>query len=162
MPNTDQNSTVKILRLDSQNPIHCEAFKRINYEWIEQYFKVEPLDMESLENPDKFYIAKGGLILLAEYQGKIVGTAALKYMDKDSMELSKMGVDKAAKGLGIGEMLGRSIVEEARKMGLKRLYLETNSGLAPALNLYRKLGFVMVQDFTSPYSRADVAMELFL
>lgn len=162
MPNTDPNSTVKIVRLDSQNPIHCEAFKRINYEWIEQYFKVEPLDMESLENPKKFYLDKGGLILLAEYQGKIVGTAALKYMDKNSMELSKMGVNEAAKGLGIGELLGRSIIEEAHKMGLKRLYLETNSGLTPALNLYQKLGFVMVQNFNSPYSRADVAMELYL
>jgi putative acetyltransferase len=162
MPNTNPNSSVKILQLDPQNPTHCEAFKYINYEWIEQYFKVEPLDMESLENPKKFYLDKGGLILLAEYQGQIVGTAALKYMDQNSMELSKMGVDKAAKSLGIGELLGKSIIEEARTMGLKRLYLETNSGLTPALNLYQKLGFHRVQNFTSPYSRADVAMELFL
>jgi putative acetyltransferase len=162
MKNVKTDNSIQVFRLDSQNETHCEAFKRINYEWIGQYFKVEPLDVESLENPEKFYIAKGGLIFLAEYQGEIVGTAALKYMDNDSMELSKMGVDTIAKGLGIGELLGRSIIEEARKMGLKRLYLETNSGLTPALNLYQKLGFVMVKNFTSPYSRADVAMELFL
>jgi putative acetyltransferase len=153
---------VKIIPFDSQNEMHRESFKRINYEWIERYFKVEPLDMESLENPEKFYINKGGLVLLAEYQDKIVGTSALKPMTEGSMELSKMGVDNSAKGLGIGELLGQSIIEEARKMGLKRLYLETNSRLLPALNLYQKLGFKTVKDFSSPYSRADVAMEMFL
>jgi N-acetylglutamate synthase-like GNAT family acetyltransferase/DNA-binding MarR family transcriptional regulator len=157
-----ERNKVKIIPFDSQNEMHRESFKRINYEWIERYFKVEPLDMESLENPEKFYINKGGLVLLAEYQDKIVGTSALKPMTEDSMELSKMGVDNSAKGLGIGELLGQSIIEEARKMGLKRLYLETNSRLLPALNLYQKLGFKTVKDFSSPYSRADVAMEMFL
>ena len=118
--------------------------------------------MESLENPDTFYLNKGGIVLLTEYQGTIVGTSALKPMTEDSMELSKMGVDNSVKGLGIGELLGQSIIEEDRKMGLKRLYLETNSRLLPALNLYQKLGFTMVKDFSSPYSRADVAMEMFL
>ena len=159
---TRERNKVTILPFDSINEGHREGFKRINYDWIERFFKVEPLDMESLENPEKFYIDKGGLVLLAEYQGKIVGTAALKPMTEDAMELSKMGVDNSAKGLGIGELLGQSIIEEARRMGLKRLYLETNSRLLPAQNLYQKLGFKSVKDFSSPYSRADVAMELFL
>jgi putative acetyltransferase len=157
-----ERNKVNILPLDPQNAVHRESFKRINYEWIERYFKVEPLDMESLENPGTFYLNKGGIVLLAEYQGTIVGTSALKPMTEDSMELSKMGVNNSAKGLGIGELLGQSIVDEARKMGLKRLYLETNSRLLPALNLYQKLGFKTVKDFSSPYSRADVAMEMFL
>lgn len=159
---TRERNKVTVIPLDPQNAIHRESFKRINYEWIERYFKVEPLDMESLENPDKFYIHKGGIVLLAEYQGTIVGTSALKPMTEDGMELSKMGVDNSAKGLGIGELLGQAIIDEARKMRLKRLYLETNSRLLPALNLYQKLGFKTVKDFSSPYSRADVAMELFL
>lgn len=159
---TRERNKVSVIPLDPQNAIHLESFKRINYEWIERYFKVEPLDMESLENPDTFYINKGGLVLLAEYLGTIVGTSALKPMTQDSMELSKMGVDNSAKGLGIGELLGQAIIDEARKMELKRLYLETNSRLLPALNLYQKLGFKTVKDFSSPYSRADVAMELFL
>ena len=157
-----ERNKVTIVSFDPANATHREAFKRINYEWIERFFKVEPLNMESLEHPDKFYIQKGGIVLLAEYQGQIVGTSALKPMTDDCMELSKMGVDTNAKGLGIGELLGQSIIEHAQQMGLKRLYLETNSRLLPALNLYQKLGFKTVKDFSSPYSRADVAMELWL
>jgi len=162
MPDTNTTSNIYIHPLNPQNITHLEAFKRINYEWIGRYFKVEPLDIQSLEDPQKFYLEKGGLILLATYQNSVVGTAALKYMQEDGMELSKMGVDDAAKGLGIGFLLGQAIIEEARRMGLKRLYLETNSSLTPASNLYQKLGFKLVEDFISPYARADVAMELFL
>jgi putative acetyltransferase len=42
-----------------------------------------------------------------------------------------------------------------------RLYLETNSALAPALALYRSFGFQEIRPETpSPYARADVIMEL--
>ena len=48
-------------------------------------------------------------------------------------------------------------------MGMKRIYIETNSGLGPALKLYRDAGFRPVSVSTpSPYARADVQLELFL
>lgn len=153
---------IQILPLDPQNAVHLAAFKRINYAWIQQYFTLEPPDIASFEDPQQFYLAKGGCVLLAEFEGEIVGTAALKYLTADSMELSKMGVDEKVKGWGIGKYLGQAIIAKARQMGLKRLYLETNSSLFPALNLYQKLGFEIVKDFETPYQRADVAMELFL
>ena len=40
-----------------------------------------------------------------------------------------------------------------------RLYLETNSSLAPALALYRATGFRDLAPVESPYVRADVFME---
>ena len=40
-----------------------------------------------------------------------------------------------------------------------RLYLETNSSLAPALGLYRAMGFKDLAPVESPYVRADVFME---
>jgi ribosomal protein S18 acetylase RimI-like enzyme len=54
-------------------------------------------------------------------------------------------------------------VERAKADGAPRLYLETNSGLAPALALYRSFGFLKITPETpSPYARADVIMELLL
>ncbi len=52
-------------------------------------------------------------------------------------------------------------VERAKAAGAPRLYLETNSGLAPALALYRSFGFAEISPAEpSPYARADVVMEL--
>jgi ribosomal protein S18 acetylase RimI-like enzyme len=45
-------------------------------------------------------------------------------------------------------------------MGLKRLYLESNSVLKPAVSLYEKIGFKHIKGASSPYARCDVQMEL--
>ena len=48
-------------------------------------------------------------------------------------------------------------------MGMSRVYLETNSVLAPALKLYRDAGFApLAAPLPSPYARADVQLELWL
>jgi len=60
-------------------------------------------------------------------------------------------------------MLVGAAVEAARGMGMKRVYIETNSALGPALKLYRDAGFQPLKvALPSPYARADVQLELWL
>jgi glutamate/tyrosine decarboxylase-like PLP-dependent enzyme/GNAT superfamily N-acetyltransferase len=153
---------IKVVEFDVNNPSHYQAFKEINYAWINKYFKVEQGDLDSLENPVKYFIATGGAVLLACRGDEILGTTALKPIGDDSLELCKMGVSEGTRGLGIGYVIGEAAIKKAKESGAKRLYLETNSSLSPALNLYKKLGFSRVENFTSPYIRADVAMEMYL
>jgi len=54
------------------------------------------------------------------------------------------------------------IIERAKLLGAKRLYLESNTILKPAVNLYHKLGFEHIKGATSPYERCNVQMEIFL
>jgi GNAT superfamily N-acetyltransferase len=151
---------IEIINLDPQNEGHKLAFKQINYEWINKYFKVEKGDLDSLENPEKYFLATGGAVLLARRGEDYLGTSALKPMGNDAYELCKMGVSESARGLGIGGLIGEAAIKKAKELGAKRVYLETNSSLTPALTLYAKLGFIRIEDFTSPYERADVAMEI--
>jgi GNAT superfamily N-acetyltransferase len=151
---------IEIIDLDPQNEAHKLAFKQINYEWINKYFKVEKGDLDSLENPEKYFLATGGAVILARRGEEYLGTSALKPMGNDAYELCKMGVSELARGLGIGGLIGEAAIQKARELGAKRVYLETNSSLTPALTLYAKLGFVRIENFTSPYERADVAMEI--
>jgi glutamate/tyrosine decarboxylase-like PLP-dependent enzyme/GNAT superfamily N-acetyltransferase len=153
---------IKVVEFDANNPAHYLAFKEINYAWINKHFKVEQGDLDSLENPVKYFIATGGAVLLACQGDEILGTTALKPIGDNTLELCKMGVSETARGLGIGHAIGEAVIKKAKELGAKRLYLETNSSLSPALNLYKKLGFSRVEDFTSPYIRADVAMEMYL
>ncbi|WP_339813833.1 GNAT family N-acetyltransferase [uncultured Imperialibacter sp.] len=137
-------------------------FKRLNIEWIEAFFKVEKTDLLYLDNPKSYIIDKGGHIFFAEYDGEIVGTCALAKMDDETFELAKMGVSPKAQGKKIGWLLGQACIDKAKALGTKRIFLESNTRLVPAINLYHKLGFQKVTGPPSPYERANIQMELIL
>ncbi len=137
-----------------------EAFKQLNEEWITANFKMEESDHKSLDHPDESILDKGGYILIAMYQDKPVGTCALIKMENGTYELSKLAVSPRQKGKGIGWLLGKAIVEKAREVGAKKLYLGSNTTLKPALNLYHKLGFKRVYGIESPYERCNIHMEM--
>ena len=137
-------------------------FYEINASWINQDFVMEEIDKKILKNPETEILAKGGQVFFAldRRTGETLGACALM-PHGGKWELTKMGVLPAARGRGIGEKLAREVIAAAREKGLPQIYLETNSKLKPAINLYRKLGFVHVpQPESSDYARSDVTMEL--
>ena len=149
------------VRLLDYQPHYQPDFKRLNVRWIEQYFRVEEADLKALDHPDEYILQRGGHILLAEYQGQIIGTCALLKMDDSTYELAKMAVSPTVQGLGIGFRLGQAAIDKARNLGAKKLYLESNTKLAPAIQLYHKLGFQKtVAGQPSPYERCHIQMEL--
>jgi GNAT superfamily N-acetyltransferase len=77
-----------------------------------------------------------------------------------TFELAKMAVTPKAKGRGIGFLLGSLVIEKAELLQAERIYLESNTLLAPAINLYKKLGFQKSEGVTSPYERCNIQMEL--
>lgn len=146
-------------------PAYADAFRTLNEAWIGEYFRLEPADAAILQHPQSYVIDQGGDILFAleRATGDILGTCALINRGRGVAELAKMTVDHAARGRGIGRLLAMAVIQRARQLGFDTLYLETNSGLAAALGLYRALGFVRrPSPFDSDYSRADVYMEMLL
>ncbi|MEM9836554.1 MAG: GNAT family N-acetyltransferase [Bacteroidota bacterium] len=141
-------------------PEYAQAFRDLNLAWIKKYFVVEPIDLKSLDHPGKI-IANGGQIFIALLGGHAVGACALVPMpaeDEYDYELSKMAVDPSAQGHGIGYQLAMKILDQARQLGARTVYLESNAILKPALKLYEKVGFVYLDHRTSAYERADVFM----
>jgi ribosomal protein S18 acetylase RimI-like enzyme len=137
------------------------AFRALNEAWITSLFALEPKDELVLADPEGQIVARGGRVLFALEDGEAVGCCALMALPDTGFELAKMAVADAYKGRGLGRALMAAAVERAKAAGAPRLYLETNSGLAPALALYRSFGFCEVTPAEpSPYARADVCMEL--
>ena len=81
-------------------------------------------------------------------------------MGKGVYELAKMAVSPKAQGKNIGWILGQAIIAKSRSLGAKKLYLESNTKLKPAINLYYKLGFHKVTGYPTPYERCNIQMEL--
>ncbi|QSW88519.1 MULTISPECIES: helix-turn-helix domain-containing GNAT family N-acetyltransferase [Flavobacterium] len=143
-------------------PEYHEAFRSLNVEWISTYFEMEEADYKALDNPDEYILNKGGKIFVALYQNEPVGVCALIKMNNPEYdyEMAKMAVSPKAQGKSIGWLLGQAIVNSARELGAKKIYLESNTILKPAINLYYKLGFEKVYGLETPYKRCNIQMEL--
>ena len=140
-----------------------EAFYRLNMAWITAHFHAEPKDEATLSDPEGTILDLGGQILLAERNGQTVGCVALVPMTDGGYEVAKMAVAEEARGCGIGRLLLQAALEWAKKSGARRLYLETNAKLTPAVHLYESFGFRHLPPDrrpVSPYERADVFMEM--
>ncbi len=145
-------------------PEYRSDFKRLNSQWISTYFIMEALDHQVLDHPESYIIDRGGHILVALYKEQAVGVCALIPLESSEydFELAKMGVAPEVRGLGIGWKLGRAIIEKAKALGARSLYLESNTVLEPAIALYRKLGFKKINGGPSPYKRSNIQMALTL
>ncbi len=154
-----ENAKVEIVDFRSE---HAAAFRQMNLDWITTYWEVEDADRLYLDNPREKILEPGGAILMAVDEGEAVGTVALISMGSGSYELAKMAVEEHARGKGIGWRLGSALLDRARDLGGTRVYLESNTILEPAINLYRKLGFETVKGGASPYDRCNIQMEVWL
>jgi GNAT superfamily N-acetyltransferase len=153
------NRTHNIQIIDYK-PEYQKYFRDLNVEWISTYFKMEEADYKALDNPDGYILKKGGYIYVALHEEEVVGVCALIKMDDEEYdyELAKMAVTPKAQGKSIGYLLGQKALEKAKLLGAKKVFLESNTILTPALNLYRKLGFETVTNRPSPYERSDIQM----
>jgi len=154
----------KDVEIVEYKPEYKEAFKSLNVEWISTYFEMEEADYKALDNPESYILDKGGKILVALYQNEPVGVCALIKMQNSEydFEMAKMAVSPKAQGKNIGWLLGKAIVNKAKNLGAKKIYLESNTILKPAINLYYKLGFEKVFGISTPYKRCNIQMELIL
>jgi GNAT superfamily N-acetyltransferase len=139
------------------------AFRRLNEEWIIRYFVLESKDVETIVDPRRSILDRGGRIFFAVRNGETVGCCALVALCPGEFEVAKMAVTEAFQGAGIGRRLLERVIAEARASGVTRLSLETNRKLAPAIRLYESLGFRHLPPervVPSAYARSDVSMEL--
>ncbi|GAA0783401.1 GNAT family N-acetyltransferase [Roseibium denhamense] len=89
------------------------------------------------------YADSGVQLFGAWEEGTIVGMAGLKALDASHGELKSMHVLDAARGKGVGAKLVAAVLEEAHRLGLNQLSLETGSREASsaARRLYERFSF---------------------
>ena len=87
------------------------------------------------------YAPPGGILLIAREGTETVGCVALRRLDSRTGEMKRMYVRERYRGDGLGRRLAVEVIEAARKLGYARVVLDTLPKLAPAIALYRDLGF---------------------
>lgn len=141
------------------NETFKDDFKKLNYEWLEKYFKVEPVDEQLLSNPETEVLEKGGEIFIALEDKKAIGTACILKNDAISCEVGKMAVTSNSQGKGVGRLLMNKCLEECVTKGFQKVILYSNDLLVPAKNLYESMGFKQVENLDSYYERGGLKYE---
>ncbi len=152
----------KEVQIVSYEPKYKNVFKSLNEEWISNFFEMEDADRKALDNPKEYILNKGGKILVALYKGEPLGVCSLMKMDDPEYdyEMAKMAVSPKAQGKNLGYLLGKEVIKTAKELGASKIYLESNTALKAAVNLYYKLGFQKISGHPSPYRRVNIQMEL--
>ncbi len=133
------------IRILSWHPSYQPHFERLNKAWISKFFRLEPVDVAVLEDPYQHIIAPGGDIVFVAIGNEIVGTVAYRPESADTVEMTKMAVDERFQGRKLGWALGKAILERAAEKGFAKMVLYSSRKLAPAINMYHKLGFEEVE-----------------
>ena len=101
------------------------------------------LDIAGLKNPNiKFWSLWEG--------NDLMGSGALKFLDKEHGEFKSIRVSDKFKGKGSGLKLINHLINEAKKLNIKRLSLETGAGdfFLNARKLFNKCGFEPCEPFS--------------
>ena len=143
--------------------IDSEKFKSLNLEWLDTYFKVEPIDEIVLNNPEREVIDKGGFIFMIQKNYDTIGTFAFIKKSAKIYEFSKMAITPDERGNGYGNMAMEFLIQFAKNKKWSKLFLYSNTKLKNSIHLYKKYGFKEIPlGKNLIYSRGNIKMELIL
>jgi transketolase len=137
-------ASAEIRRTDILSPVAQELIAALNAELTHRYpeeganfFRLDPHEVEN--GRGGFYVAYVG--------GKAVGCGAVRRIDDTTAEIKRMYVAPTGRGCGIGRTMLVELEAEARRLGVRRLVLETGPRQPEALSLYKGAGFVEIPLF---------------
>ncbi len=140
-----------------------EKFKSLNLEWLNKFFKVEPIDELVLNNPKQEIIDKGGFIFMIQKNYHTIGTFAFIKKSAKIYEFSKMAITPDERGNGYGNMAMEFLIGFAKNKNWSKLILYSNTKLKNSIHLYKKYGFKEIPlEKNLIYSRGNIKMELIL
>lgn len=113
---------------------------------IDDYVEAQGV-REQLARFGEFFTPPSGECFLARLGAAPAGIVMLRPHGAGDGELNRMYVREAARGRGLGRLLGEAAVAEARALGYRVLYLDALYRHHEALPLYESLGF---RYFTDP------------
>ena len=122
--------------------------------------KFDPTGRQSdIRNIEAVYQGDGGDFWVLQSAGSIVGSIALKVVDREKRigEIKRYFVLPSFQGQGLGRSLIGHAIDVAVGNGLERLRLDTMKSSQVALSIFRKNGFHAIEK----YNDNDVA-EIFM
>jgi DNA-binding MarR family transcriptional regulator/GNAT superfamily N-acetyltransferase len=147
--------TAAMVDIEARDPNHADARFCVREYFSELDRRFEsgfdpggslPADADDLRPP-------AGMFLVATLHGEPVGCGALRFHGDGPVELKRMWVSPAVRGLGVGRRLLEQLERRTVAHGGRVIHLETSAALPEAVAMYRSSGYREVDAFNGePYA----------
>lgn len=101
---------------------------------------------ETPTDPQQF-TSPQGRFLLVRVQGEPAGCAGLRRRDDCCVEVKRMFVRAPHRGTGLASWLLARVEEQARRLGYRRILMESGLQQPEAMRLYEKNGYALIPGF---------------
>jgi putative acetyltransferase len=136
--------TVSIVREDILSAVAQDLIRSLNAELSGRY----PEEGATHFRLQADEVAEGRGAFLVAYLGATpVGCGAVRAIGEAVGEIKRMYVSPAVRGRGVGLAVLDALEAEARRLGMRRLVLETGVRQHEALALYRRFGYSSIPAF---------------
>ena len=133
-------------------PNDLEVVKKLWFDYLvwgndkmQELYGVHPHNPKEAVEQDIQQISKFqppyGQLILASYEGEVCGLGSLKRINSDIGEIKRMFVDPDSRRIGAGRAILEELLLEAKKVGYKKLRLDSPKFMEAAHCLYRSVGF---------------------
>lgn len=130
--------------------------------WLELDLCFQGFEAELAGLPGK-YAQPDGRLLLGHLKGKLAGCIALRKLGDKVCEMKRLFVRDGFRGVGIGVKLIERLIADARKIGYKRMRLDTYPlKMGKAVKLYESHGFSQIAPYYDNPHDGVLFMELSL
>ncbi|WP_405679994.1 GNAT family N-acetyltransferase [Streptomyces sp. NBC_00868] len=112
------------------------------------------IDQGLLDFPDDGLVPPTGQFVVGRLDGEPLACGGIRLLDPATAELTRVYVDRRARGTGGGAALLEVLEAEARALGADRVRLDTRSDLVEARALYARHGYAEIPAYNSgPYAQ---------
>ena len=115
---------------------------------------------DELKELKAMYAAPQAGIILCKIKDAYVGCVGLRKIDSNTAELKRMYVQPAYQRAGIAKALLQKAIELAKAANYSCIRLDTLNYMLPAINLYKKYGFVEIPAYYHNPNTTAVYFEL--
>ena len=112
----------------------------------------DEVDAEMRRDPSDDLCPPGGLLMVASRGTAVIGCVGLRLLPGGLGEVTRVFVEPAARGAGVGGLLMRAVEDAARDQGLSRVRLDTRSDLTEARRLYARNGYQPAAPFNDGWA----------
>ena len=137
----DYDVTIREAKVEDANEI-LRLIKQVMSEV--EYFPSTTEEFNFTVEQEEDYINNVSLFLVAEVDGKIVGSTTLergRYIKINHTATFGVTILNEYSGLGIGSLFMEEVINWSKENGIKKIDLEVFEENRPAIGLYKKYGF---------------------